>query len=285
MKTGLVITGSGLNGAFACGVLKPWIIDGVEFPLIVGSGFGALCGAYYRARQWDGLDAMYDRYFKEYAGGLRSAGVLWGEDVAVNGAALFESAKDVDMDAFRAASGSLLAATTRADNGDGVFWRLDRISEEKMLTEFLRATASDPGHAAPVSLIEHSYFNGRFAEPLPISEALAQGCDRLVVVHTKGANDLATRKRLAPAQSMALKDYPALRNVMLMSHLRYNDELRLLHKLEQSGQALVVAPLVNRTSYKRSGVTAKAVTEYYSEGLRHGESVLRRVKAFLEANH
>ena len=285
MKTGLVIAASGLSGAFNCGVLEQWTENGVRFPFIVGTGFGALMGAYVHAGQSDALGNLYRQFLKNYGDDLDLFGNFKGETRAVSGKVLFEIADEVDMDAFRMANGRVSAATTRADNGDGVFWPLERAASWKQLAPYLRAAMTFPGTDEPVALVERAYFDGRIAEPLPITMALENGCDRLVVVLNKRVSEPMKRHLLSPSQALFFKDMPKLRNVYWLSHLHYNDEMALLHELQRQGRAVIVAPELDSAHRSRYGVSMSACSEYYQEGLRLGENALSRVQAFLEGGY
>ena len=157
MKTGLVIEGGSLRSAFSFGVLKTWADAGVTFPFTAAVGLGGLAAAYFRAGQSDALEEAYGNYF-EATGEIGRLQALKGER-AIDGAAFLDTVLEkepVDMDAFAAASGALRYATTRSDNGDGVFWPLERVGEAKHLRQFLRAGLVVPGAGEPVQLVERS---------------------------------------------------------------------------------------------------------------------------------
>ena len=185
------------------------------------------------------------------------------------------------MEAFAAASGALRYATTRSDNGDGVFWPLERVGEAKHLRQFLRAGLVVPGAGEPVQLVERSYYSGSIAEPLPVQAALDAGCDRIVVLRTHVTSYTMPRQRLTPALALALAAVPMTKNAYLLSHLHYNRELKLLDRLEREGRALVIAPVVESTDLHRYGVSRSAASEFYSEGLRLAGESLARVQQFL----
>ena len=282
MKVGLVIEGGALRSAFSFGVLKSWCDAGLTFPYTVAVSLGSVAAAYFRARQGEALEAAYGDYF-EASGEIGRLGVLKGERV-INGPSFLQTvlAKNpLDMTAFSAAEGSLYMASTRSDNGDGVFWRLDGVSEEKPLRQLLAAGVTFPGMGEAVPLVERSYFDGSIAEPLPVSEALAQGCERIVVLATHPVGYDMSRPHLAPSVALALSNTPMTRNVYLLSHLHYNRELHRLHALEREGRAMVVAPLVESSYYRRYGVSTSAASEFYSEGLRLGGAAVARVQTFL----
>lgn len=286
MKTGLIIEGGSLRSAFSFGVLKAWLDAGCTFPYITAVSFGALAACYYRAGQADALEEAYGSYF-ERAGEIGRFDALKGER-AVAGPAFLDAVLDahpLDMAAFAAAPGTLRLATTRSDNGDGVFWPLERVGEAKHLRQFLRAGLTFPGAGEPVQLVERSYYDGSIAEPLPVRAALADGCDRLVVIQTHPVHDTMPRQHLTPALALALADKPMTRNVYLLSHLHDRHERTALHDLERDGRAFVVAPVVESTDLHRYGVSRSAAAEFYSEGLRLGREALPALTRFMEVGH
>lgn len=284
MKTGLVIEGGNLRSAFSFGVLRTWADAGVDFSFTAAVGLGGLAAAYFRAGQRDALEEAYGAYF-EATGELSRLAALKGER-ALDGPAFVEMALDahpLDMDAFAAAPGTLRYATTRSDNGDGVFWPLERVGEAKHLRQFLRAGLIVPGAAEPVQLVERSYYSGSIAEPLPVQAALDAGCDRVVVIRTHPSDFTMPRQRLTPALALALNTVPMTKNAYLLSHLHYNRELRLLDQLQRDGRAFVVAPVIESTDLHRYGVSRSAASEFYSEGLRlGGEAVAKLTQFFAE---
>ncbi|MEE0435666.1 MAG: patatin-like phospholipase family protein [Peptococcaceae bacterium] len=283
MKTGLVIEGGGLRSAFGFGVLQSWCGQGITFPYTAAVNMSALAACYYRSGQADALEAVFGDYFEAH-GELSPLAALKGEH-ALDAPAFVEealSAHPLAMEAFAGANTRLEVATTRSDNGDGIFWRLDRVSEAKHLRQFLRAGTTFPGMGEAVQLVERSYFDGSMAEPLPVSHALAEGCDRLVVILTHMTTYTMPHPHLSPKLALALSDVPMTRNVYLLSHLHYNRELSKLHALEAEGRALVIAPVVESTSLHRYGVSRSAAAEFYGEGLRLGQAACARVQRFLE---
>ncbi|MDO4281001.1 MAG: hypothetical protein Q4C56_05165 [Peptococcaceae bacterium] len=284
MKLGLVIEGGGLRSAFAAGALKTLAEAGVAADTVTSGGVGAICAAYARAGQLEALENLYGTFFDQH-GELSRLEALQGER-AVDGAeflATVTEAAPLDMAAFAAAPASFYVSTTRADNGDGVFWRLGDRSEWKQLRPYLEATVAQPGKDQPVSLVERSYYAGPIAEPLPIAEALRQDCDKLLVIQTHPLRYNMPRQRLSVMMQLALRGLPDLRNAMLFSHLHDAQERRQLHQLQLARRAVVIAPLAESTSYKRYGVSRSAAAEFYAEGLRLTTKALPRLKDFLEA--
>lgn len=282
MKTALIIEGGGLRSAFAFGVLSAWSNAAPAVDDTIAVGLSALAASYYRAGQGDALEAAWGNYFEAH-GELGRLAALKGEQ-AVDADAFLATALEaapIDMTAFAAAPGALNLGTTRSDNGESVLWQLAQLSELKHLRHYLRAGLAFPGANEPVQLAERSYYSGTLVDPLPLQQALDADCTRIVVIRTHPADYTMVHPRLTPA--LALSDAPMLRNAYLLSHLRYNSNLKTLHTLEQQGRALTVAPIVESTDLHRYGVSRSAAAEFYSEGLRLGKEALDRVQQFLEA--
>ena len=283
MKTGLVIEGGNLRNAFTCGVLKRFLESDLKLEPIFATGLGALSAVYYRAGQAEALEDMYGDYFAA-KNEISRLNAMKGERSAVDTQALADivwNNHPLDMQSFSSAPGTLRMATTRSDNGDSVFWPLERITEAKHLRQFLRAGLTFPGAGEPVQLVERSYYDGSIAEPLPVKAALDAGCDHVVVIRTHPSDFTMPRQRLTPALALALNTVPMTKNAYLLSHLHYNRELKLLDQLQRDGRAFVVAPVVESTDLHRYGVSRSAASEFYSEGLRLGSEAVAQLRQFL----
>lgn len=283
MKTGLIIEGGVLRSAFAAGVLKTWAENDIHFDEVVAVGEGALVGAYYHAGQVDALENMYGAYFEEVGEISRFFNAL-GED-GLDGGELVRtalSAHPLDMDAFTNAKGTFSIATTRSDNGDQVVWPLNIYDREKTVKTFLEASVIMPGKGEPVALVERSYFSGAVRDSLPVQFLRAKGCDRIVVLSTHLKDYERKRVRLSVMETMAVRKWPMLKNVWQLSHLYDHEERTALLDMEVKHQAVMVAPVVESTSFKRYGVSRSAAAEFYAEGLRLGEESVARVKRLLQ---
>lgn len=139
--------------------------------------------------------------------------------------------------------------------------------------EALRATTSLPLLSQPVAYRGRLLLDGGTADPIPVRRALADGCDRVVVVLTR------ERSYRKPAQSFravyrsAFRRYPAMIRALDTRHRIYNDTLDFLAGLECGGTAAVIAPAtppqVRRIERDRDKLLA-----LYQEGLEAGRALL-----------
>ena len=129
---------------------------------------------------------------------------------------------------------------------------------------------------------ERSYYSGTISEPLPVHYLMDQGCEKVVVLSTHLKTYERKRVRLSALEALALRPTPLVKTVWQLSHIHEHEERARLLDLERKGRGMMVAPVVESTSYKRYGISSSAAAEFYSEGLRLGEGYLARVKRFCE---
>ncbi len=274
MTVALVLEGGGIRSAFTCGVLKSLLEENIPFSTVVGTSTGALCGAYYRAGQGDVIENIFGEVFKYLpAPSLK----MMLNKKAFDLAKLFDTLTEafpLDMEAFSQADSSFSVATTRADNGDATFWRVGQLDEWKRLRHYLKATLALPGIEDPVSLMERSYFSGDIAAALPIDDEFP--VDKMIVVQTHPVGYVMSRRHMSLSDTRSYRPYPKLKNVMLLHHLKYNNQLNMLEDWSLKGKAHCIRPVVD--SVKRYGSTEAAAAEFYTEGYRLVKEQLPRIK-------
>lgn len=279
MKTAIVLEGGGLANAFTCGMLYKWLEAGLRADGVVAVSTAFIPAAYYRAGQSEALENLFDEIFNQgdfspVNRALRALSV--GRMEAAVSVQL-----PVDMDAFNAAAEPLYAVYTRADNGDAVCREVSGCGEWRRLRHFAEAAVALPVETEPVPLDERSYFDGAIAESLPVRTALQEGFEKLLVVRTLPIGTAEGRKHLGAREHIALRGYPALKNVWQLSHLYRHQAEQTLERMIFSGRAMVLRPANDsRAAY---GFTRSAAAEYYLEGLRLADETMEQVARFLEA--
>lgn len=279
MKTALIIEGSALESAFAVGVMKTLVHHGIQTSYTIGSSIASACSLYYHAQQEDALENIFGEFFKQEDIRLSSIILKGGFNVA----RVFNQVTEVlplDMVAFQAGTGTLKLATTRADNGDTVYWQVDQLDSWESLRPYVEASVAMPTMGEPVPLIERSYFDGAITMPLPIEEAIKDGCERFIIIHPHTTGFTMPRKKIGLREGLFYSDYPKLRSAYLMRHLTYNRNLRLIRELVKENKAHILHPVHN--SLKRYGIGQSAAAEYFTEGMRITEEALPRLKHLLE---
>ena len=272
MKTGLVLEGGGLRGVFTAGVLDAFLDGNFHADYVIGVSAGAANGVSYVSGQRErGLRTNTDYLHDPRYMGLRSLLLhrsLFGMDFIFH-----EIPQHLDPFDYQAFQENLCEFWTGAIDirtGETVYFGKEEIGDD---LEALRATTSLPLLSQPVAYQGRLLLDGGTADPIPVRRALADGCDRVVVVLT------LERGYRKPAQSFravyrsAFRRYPAMIRALDTRHRIYNDTLDFLAVLECGGTAAVIAPAtppqVRRIERDRDKLLA-----LYQEGLEAGRALL-----------
>ena len=154
--------------------------------------------------------------------------------------------------------------------GETVYFGKEEIGDD---LEALRATTSLPLLSQPVAYRGRLLLDGGTADPIPVRRALADGCDRVVVVLTRERGYRKPAQSFRAVYRSAFRRYPAMIRALDTRHRIYNDTLDFLAGLECGGTAAVIAPAtppqVRRIERNRDKLLA-----LYQEGLEAGRALL-----------
>lgn len=244
-RIGLVLEGGGMRGVYTGGVLEAFMERGLYFPYVIGVSAGACNAVSYLARQHGRNRRVTIDYVThpDYIG-IRSwlrTGSMFGMDF------IFDRIPDeldpLDYEALFAMRETLVIATTDPETGearyfDNAAWLRDKAAFKAVI----RASSSLPFVSKPVAVHGRLQFDGGVADPIPVARALADGCDRVIVVLTKDASyRIKPFKRERLARWMYPR-YPRLIEAMGRRERVYNDSMALVRQLEREGRAFVLQP-------------------------------------------
>lgn len=278
-KFGLVLEGGGMRGVFTAGVTDALIDYGVKFPYVIGTSAGASSGCVYLAGQrgrlrYIDIDLQTVRPYVGLSSVLHGKGVIDLDFV-------FEEVQDkyypFDFGAFVRSGSRFVAVSTSAVTGEAVY--SEETHDFSRFVDICRSSCSLPilcpaWHIDGVPMVD-----GGVADSIPFEHALADGCEKVVVVTTKdAAYRKSERKIWLPGR--IYKDYPNLREALLSRNVRYNRQVERLNQLEAEGCAIVVRPRdlhgVTRTT---SG--SEQLEALYAEGLKAGRDLALSVGPLL----
>ena len=241
MKIGVVFEGGGMRGIYTAGVIEAFLEQKFYAEYVIGISAGASNGLSYVSRQ----RSRALRCIIEYADNPHYAstkswlttGSYFGMDFLFG--ALPYSLEPFDWDAYNANPCEFKIGTTKATTAEPVFF--DKSEVDKDFT-VVRASCSLPIFSPAVMWKGEPYYDGGVVSPIPIEQALADGCDYLIVVLTQPRGFKKQPQKGIPLFKAVLKKYPQMVKAMTHRHLVYNKELELLSQLEKNGRALVIAP-------------------------------------------
>ena len=272
MKTGLVLEGGGLRGVFTAGVLDAFLEGNFHADYVIGVSAGAANGVSYVSGQFErGLRTNTDYLRDPRYMGLRSLlfhRSLFGMDFIFG--EIPQKLDPFDYDAFRRSPCEFWTGAIDIQTGETVYFGKDEIGEN---LEALRATTSLPMLSPPVSYRGRLLLDGGAADPIPVRRALADGCDKVVVVLTRQRGYRKEAQSFRAAYHAAFRRYPAMARALDTRHLIYNDTLDFIAGLECGGTAAVLAP-PQAPSVQRIERDREKLLALYREGLEAGRGLL-----------
>ena len=242
MKTGLVLEGGGMRGLYTVGVLD-WFMDQQFLPdYVIGVSAGADNAiSYISGQKGRGyrvtMDYLGDKRYISLSNFIRTKSVF-GMDFVFD--EVPKSLDPFDYPAFLNAPCEFVAGVTDVRTGKPVYFsKQPTIDEEGMV---LRASSSIPLFSPIVEYKGGLYLDGGTADPIPVRKAMADGCQRLVVVLTRDRLYEKKAEGFRRLYMRKFKDYPAMIELLDTRHELYNETRRLLFELEKDGKAVVIAP-------------------------------------------
>ena len=279
-KTGLVLEGGGMRGAYTAGVLVWLIQHGITFDYGVGISAGAMNLCSYAMKN---IDYLYDISVK-YMPSKKNVGLtpllkehhyvgydfmfddLLYKQIRYNLEPLRQSNMDIEIGLFNL-------------NASKMEWvgKQDLDDELKML----KGACTLPIAGVPVPYKGGLYLDGGVTTMVPIKRSIAYGCDKHLVIVTK--DESYVRK---PSSNLLLTmtnlNYhnEALNDALKVRSEVYYEEMGLVEDLQKKGQALLIRPSKN-LGVKRFSGDAETLKQLYELGIQDAESRKEELLAFL----
>lgn len=241
-SVGVVLEGGGFRGMYTSGVIDVWMEHGLTADATVGVSAGATFGCNFKSRQI----GRARRYNKKYCADPRYAslrnwifkGDLFSRDFAYG--ELPWKLDVFDSAAFAADPMRFTVVATDINAGCAVYHDLGPGDVGDI--EWIRASASIPMVSHPVQLEGRELLDGGIADSIPVAWMLEQGYDRTVVVLTQPEGYRKEPNSLMPLLRVWLRRYPKLIELLADRHVRYNETLDAIARLEREGAVFVVRP-------------------------------------------
>lgn len=230
-----------MRGLFTAGVLDGLAEEGFSFDYLIGVSAGACNGVSFVSGQQGrnkriNLTYAVDKRYVSISNFLKTKS-MFGMDF------IFREIPDVldpfDYDAFAASPAEFVTGVTDAKTGQPYYFDKSFIDHDSTV---LRASSSIPVFSPPVEFQGGIYLDGGTTDPIPAEKALADGCDRLLVVLTRERGFRKEPEQFRGIYRRVLKQYPAMIEALDRRHTVYNQTLERLTELERNGTAMVIAP-------------------------------------------
>ncbi len=284
MKIGLVLEGGAHRTVFSCGVMDALLDAEIRANYVIGSSAGITYGVSYVAGQHGRNREMLRRFVDSphYQGVLHRLNPRNGS--FYNLSYVFDEIPNnllpFDYEAFAAFEGEVLAAVTDMETGEAEYLPVPR---DDTTWQVLRATCALPLMFRPIVIDGKRYADGGVADSIPFEKALADGCDKVIVVLTR---ERSYRKAEESMMRVAVKNtkrkYPQYAARLEDRHIRYNACIETLAELEAAGKVYVIAP-EDTLDVGRTETSVPKLMALYAQGYAITMHQLGALRTYLAA--
>lgn len=283
MKNGLILEGGGMRGMFTAGVLDCFMEEGIVFDYVIGSSSGVCNAMNYVSGQIGRSKNMMLLPKKESYAGVKEL-LLHGS--FLNLKKLFRvlpynKKTYFDFDTYFTSSIENEFVVSNCLTGKAEY--LSEKKDEERLATIATASCALPLVGRPVKTEETWYMDGSMTDPIPVQHTLDKGCDRIVLISTKGEgmdpSDLS-KYNWAMRVLYGKKVKPFLAAMKNRLNLYYN-QWDLIYDLQKQGTLFLIQPQGD-VAISHLETDPKLLEKMYDSGYAYGQSILAEVRAFLE---
>ena len=271
---GIIDVGGGLRGAFGAGVLDYCLDEGIAFPYCIGVSAGSANLCSFLAGQRGRNTFFYCVYPQRKAymslRNLLLHGSYLDLEYIYGTLSNTDGENPLNYDALHANPARMLIVATDAETGKPVYFEKSAMARDRY--EAIKASSCLPGICRPWRIDGRPFYDGGISDPIPVERALADGCDRVVVILTRPVDyerTLGNDKYFA----RMIRRYPKAAEAVLCRYDTYNRQLVQARRLEREGVCCILAPkdVSGISTLSRDPEPIRAL---YSEGYRAGEQLL-----------
>ena len=281
-KTGLVVEGGGMKCAYNAGILDSFLDEGISFDYCIGVSGGSGNLASYLAGQRGRNLRFFTEHIhdKEYFGlkSLLKTGNLFGLPY-IYGTLTNSGGRDpLDFSSLMKNPAEYQAVVTNAETGKPEYYGKEMMFQDDY--RLIMASSAIPAACRPVELNGTFYYDGGISDAIPVQHALAENCDRLVVILSKNRDYVRKPQGMHFLYSRLCRKYPRIVEAIDRRHITYNENLKLVFELEKKGVAFVFAPseAIQVGTYS---MDEKAERALYDLGIKDFQSRQKELKQFL----
>ncbi len=182
-----------------------------------------------------------------------------------------------DYGALAAFPGPVLSTVTNVRTGQAEYLQ---VPPHEIHWETTIASCAIPVLFPPVKLGKTYYLDGGLSAPIPYKKALADGCDRVLVILTQEKRYWKKREKGTAMVDFIYHNYPAVVECMKHRSEIYNMATRVLFEEEKKGNVFVIAPRDTLGVGRTEGDWAR-LEPLYREGVDVMRERMEELKAYL----
>ena len=277
-RIGVIDVGGGFRGIYAAGVLDYCMDQGIRFDVGIGVSAGSANVVSYAAGQRGRNLTFYTEYGmrKAYAGigNFLRKGSFIDLDYVYSTLSNSDGESPLDYAAVMRNPMEMLVVAADAVTGQTKYFTKNDLRQDGY--DIFKASSAIPFVCKPYVIDGVAYYDGALADPVPVQKAFDMGCDKVVVILTRPADEIRQPGSDLKLASRIQKKYPISAEKLRWRADAYNEGVALAKAYAAQGKALIIAPDdtcgVNTLTRER-----EPLMRLYHKGLQDGE----RIQAFI----
>lgn len=275
----LVLEGGSFRSIFSAGVMDAMLEHDIMVPYCIGVSAGISNGVSYISKQKGrNLEVLKSyRNDKRYLAtrNLIKQRSIFGLDFVYD--QVPNELNKFDWDTYQSYGGRVVVVATDAMTGEPTYFNGKKMDKQFTM---LRATCALPVAFPAIKIKGRPYYDGGLSDPIPIKKAIADGCEKHIIVLTrpKGYTKDVSGQAKIIAKAYQRK-YPNISHALLNRHIGYNESLEYCEQLEREGKAIIFRPLEPLESFEKD---VTMLERNYQMGYQAMLEKIEEVKRFLE---
>lgn len=283
-NTAIVVEGGGLRGAYSGGILDILADKEIKFGGAAGTSAGAihlcsfLSGQIGRNFRVDTIHSKSPRYMS--LRNLLFTGDYFAFDYCYKQIPYKIDPFEFDKFTAQCQETEFHACITNLETGLAEYPRItDYRNEDEM--NYIRASASLPILSKAVEIHGKKFLDGGVADSIPFEQMFKKGFERAVVILTRPLGYRKKINKALPLVKLAYRHYPNFVKAVATRHIRYNQALDKLAKLEAEGKVFIFRPsrLIKISDIESN---KKKIAELYELGKQDAHARMPKLLKFLE---
>lgn len=283
-KTGIILEGGAMRSIFTAGIMDFFLEKNIDIPNVLAVSAGAYAGMNYVSGQKGRiLDSVVKPMETEK---LLGPGVFMKTGEFFNMELLFNKIPKFvcpfDFEAFKRSGKRFITSAIDCITGNAVYYEdFDNVDD---FLNICRVANSLPLLAKVGEIDGKPMMDGGMCDAIPLSKALEEGWEKIVVVFTREASYRKSPKGDIYNSKLVkwiYRKYPGLLKAIDERPKKYNNSIEELLKLESEGKAFVFRPEDIILSNNESN--PDVLREYYAAGYNQADKRFNDFVDFMNA--
>ena len=280
-NVGIILEGGAMRSIFSAGILDFFADEGIEIPNILAVSAGAYVGMNYvsgqRGRVIDAIIKPLEEEKYLGVGTFFKKGTFFDMDF------LFEEVQKkrvpFDFEAFSNSTKRFITTTINCLTGETCYF--EKVEDLDDFIQVLRAANSMPLISKVLHYKGIPMLDGGMGDAIPLSKALEEGWDKIIVVLTRDTSYRKKRRNLyLKVINAVYHKYPKFVKLVEERSERYNACLDQLLELEKEGKVFIYRP--SKITVSNSETDVETLMKYYQHGYDDAKEREEELRKFLE---